>query len=111
MADLSTEIAGVKLKNPTILASGILGIGSDLLVRVAKGGAGAITSKSCCLNPREGHKNPVLIETEGGFLNAVGLPNPGVEEEVKVLHEAKKKLKGSSVLIASFFCGHYKKLW
>ena len=108
MADLSTEIAGVKLKNPTILASGILGIGSDLLVRVAKGGAGAITSKSCCLNPREGHKNPVLIETEGGFLNAVGLPNPGVEEEVEVLYEAKKKLKGSSVLIASFFADTVK---
>jgi dihydroorotate dehydrogenase (NAD+) catalytic subunit len=103
MVDLSTEICGVKLKNPTILASGILGIGSDLLVRVAKNRAGAVTSKSCCLLPREGHRNPILVETEGGFLNAVGLPNPGVEEEVEALKEAKKKIGGSSVLIASFF--------
>jgi dihydroorotate dehydrogenase (NAD+) catalytic subunit len=101
--DLSTEICGVKLKNPTILASGILGIGSDLLVRVAKSGAGAVTSKSCCLLPREGHKNPILVEMESGFLNAVGLPNPGVEEEVEALKEAKKKINSSSVLIASFF--------
>ncbi len=108
MADLSTEIAGVKLENPTILASGILGIGSDLLARVAKNGAGAVTSKSCCLNPREGHKNPVLIEAKGGFLNAVGLPNPGMKEEVEVLQEAKKKIKGSSVLIASFFADSVK---
>ncbi len=108
VVDLSTKICGIKLKNPAILASGILGIGSDLLVRVAKNGAGAVTSKSCCLLPREGHRNPVLIEIEGGFLNAVGLPNPGVEEEVEVLKEIKKKLKGSSVLIASFFADTVK---
>src|SRR4030042_5687901 len=108
MVDLSTEICGVNLKNPTVLASGILGIGSDLLVRVAKNGAGAVTSKSCCLLPREGHRNPILVEVEGGFLNAVGLPNPGAEEEVEALAEAKKKIDGSSVLIASFFADTVK---
>jgi len=106
--DLSTEICGVKLKNPTILASGILGIGSDLLVRVAKNGAGAVTSKSCCLLPREGYRNPVLVEIGGGFLNAVGLPNPGVEEELEVLKEAKRKINSSAAIIASFFADTVK---
>ena len=104
MIDLSTEIFGIKLKNPIILASGILGISSELLVNVAKAGAGAVTSKSCGLFPRAGHPNPTVLEWEHGLINAVGLSNPGVKEEVKELKKAKEKLKELGVpLIASFF--------
>lgn len=104
MVDLSTEICGVKLKNPTILASGILGISSELLVNVAQAGAGAVTSKSCGLLPRAGHPNPTVLEWKYGLVNAVGLSNPGVEEEVKELKKARIELKKLGVpLIASFF--------
>jgi len=104
MADLSTEICGVKLKNPTILASGILGISSELLVNVAKAGAGAVTSKSCGLLPRAGHPNPTVLAWEHGLINAVGLSNPGVEEEIKELKKARVELGKLRVpLIASFF--------
>ena len=104
MIDTSVILCGIKLKNPTILASGILGISSELLVNVAKAGAGAVTSKSCGLLPRAGHPNPTVLAWEHGLINAVGLSNPGVEEEIKELKKARVELGKLGVpLIASFF--------
>lgn len=81
--DLSVDLCGLKLKNPTILASGILGLDTVSLKRVAKGGAAAVTMKSLTSQPRKGHNNPILVEAvEGGFLNAVGYANKGIEAGV-----------------------------
>jgi dihydroorotate dehydrogenase (NAD+) catalytic subunit len=80
MVDLSTEVAGLKLKNPTILASGILGETGKTLERVVRGGAAAVTTKSIGVEPRPGHINPTIVELDYGLLNAMGLPNPGIEE-------------------------------
>ena len=77
--DLSINLCNIKLVNPTILASGILGTTKALLRRVAENGAGAVTIKSVSIEPREGHKNPTVITFEGGMLNAVGYSNPGVD--------------------------------
>ncbi|MEW5955130.1 MAG: dihydroorotate dehydrogenase [Candidatus Micrarchaeota archaeon] len=89
--DVSTKIAGVGLRNPTVLAAGILGTSADLLCRVAKCGAGAVTSKSCSLEPRDGHPNPTALDWGEGLINAIGLANPGAEEEVKELRKAVAK--------------------
>ncbi len=78
--DLSVEFAGIKLPNPTILASGILGVSGEILIRVSRAGAGAVVSKSFNRKGREGYRNPSFIEVHGGFLNALGIPNPGMEE-------------------------------
>jgi dihydroorotate dehydrogenase (NAD+) catalytic subunit len=75
---LATEIAGLKLANPVMLASGILGISLFSLRRVVDAGAGAIVTKSVGLKPREGYLNPSVVQVECGLLNALGLPNPGV---------------------------------
>jgi dihydroorotate dehydrogenase (NAD+) catalytic subunit len=82
---LETEFCGLKLRNPTVLASGILGINAALLKRAAKAGAGAVTTKS--IGPREkgGHKNPSVLEWEHGLINAVGLPCAGCAEMEKEL--------------------------
>ncbi len=83
---LSTKFAGLTLANPTILASGILGYSSESLSRVAKGGAGAVVTKSVGLEPRVGYSNPTLVQAEAGLINAMGLPNPGIEvysQEIK----------------------------
>lgn len=80
---LSTKIAGIKLSNPTILASGILGLKKNLLQKVINGGAGAITLKSITIKPKKGHNNPILVQTEAGFLNAVGYANPGFKSTAK----------------------------
>ena len=74
---LEVELCGVKLKNPTVLASGILGTSVDLLKRVEINGAGAVTVKSIGPVEREGNNNPTVIEIENGIYNAVGLPSPG----------------------------------
>ncbi len=81
--DISTEIAGLKLGNPTILASGILGVTKKALEQAVKNGIGAATTKSVTVEPRKGHETPVIVETPSGFLNAVGISNPGIDEAIK----------------------------
>lgn len=99
--NISTRLCGIKLENPTVLASGILGTTGASLVNVAKHGAGAVTSKSIGLEERAGHPNPVLVEWEKGFINAVGLSNQGVDESIEEIRYAVKH--SSSPVIASIF--------
>jgi dihydroorotate dehydrogenase (NAD+) catalytic subunit len=83
---LRIRIAGLQLGNPAILASGILGYSAESLNRVAKGGAGAVVSKSIGMEPRVGYANPTVVQAESGLINAMGLPNPGIGiycEEIK----------------------------
>lgn len=102
--DLSVTLCGVRLQNPLVLASGILGTSAELLERVARCGAGAVTSKSCGPTPRAGHPNPTVLDWGHGLINAVGLSNPGVDEEVRILRDAKARLAPLGVpLIASIF--------
>lgn len=77
--DISVELAGINLENPTVLASGVLGLSRDLLVRLADCGAGAATIKSVSPEPRKGHNGPTVIACEAGMLNAVGYSNPGMD--------------------------------
>jgi len=76
-ACLRTTICGIQLRNPTILASGILGTSTALLRRVVRNGAGAVTIKSVSLQVRGGHNNPTVLAFEAGLINAVGYSNPG----------------------------------
>lgn len=89
MANLAVEICGIKLRNPTMLASGILDETGRSMAEVARAGAGAIVTKSVGSTPRAGHPNPTVVELEYGLLNAMGLPNPGIAEYVKEIEVAK----------------------
>lgn len=77
--DVSISLSGISMTNPLVLASGILGVTASCMARVASMGAGAVTTKSCSVEPRAGHKSPCILPIEGGLLNAVGLSNPGVD--------------------------------
>jgi dihydroorotate dehydrogenase (NAD+) catalytic subunit len=100
--DLSCRIAGVRLANPLVLASGIWGTSPSLLDRAAASGAAAVIAKTCTPAPRRGHRNPTAVDWGHGLLNAMGLPNPGAEEEVELLREAARLLARRGVaLIAS----------
>jgi len=69
-----------------MLASGILGYSAESLNRVARAGAGSVVSKSIGVEPRFGYPNPTVVQAEAGLINAVGLPNPGIDlysEEIK----------------------------
>ena len=87
---LETNFCGMELKNPTILASGLMGVTKDSLKKVASGGAGAVTIKSISKESREGHHNPILVGYESGFLNAVGYSNSGIEEAKKEFTNLKE---------------------
>lgn len=95
-----------ELPSPLVLASGIWGTTVSLLERAADQGCGAVTAKSCGPEPRAGHVNPSCIDWGGGLLNAIGLANPGVDEEIGLLREAKARLQPRGVaVIASIFAG------
>ncbi|BDC35566.1 MAG: dihydroorotate dehydrogenase [Candidatus Methanoliparum thermophilum] len=81
------NVGKIDLKNPLILASGILGSTGSSLNRIAKLGAGAVVTKSIGATPREGHPGPVLIKTDTGFLNAIGLPNPSYKYFIEELND------------------------
>jgi dihydroorotate dehydrogenase (NAD+) catalytic subunit len=102
--DLSVDLCGVHMPNPTVLASGILGLTHGVMVRVAEASAGAVTTKSCSLHPRPGYPNPVVLDWEGGLINAVGLSNPGIEVMNEEIQAAKERLSPLGVpVIASIF--------
>ena len=73
--------------------------------RIFNCGAGAIVTKSIGLKPRKGYPNPTVIELEHGLLNAMGLPNPGIEE----FRDEIKNLKQSNIpIIGSIFGSNSK---
>lgn len=98
MVDISVNLKGLKLDNPLILASGILDENGYTMKSILDQGAGAVVTKSIGMGERTGYRPPVVAEVRGGLLNAVGLPNPGIEnfgEEVKIASEAGKPVIGS----------------
>jgi len=83
---LSTSIGKIHLEKPTILASGILGISLDVFNRVYQAGAGAVVTKSLSKEPWDGYPNPTIFSVKGGgWLNAVGLSNPGAPNFAKMV--------------------------
>ncbi len=95
------DLAGVRLINPTMLASGILGYSADTLAEVAEGGCGGVVTKSVCLKPRIGYANPTVVQASVGLINAMGLPNPGIDEFAEEIREMKIKL--TVPVVASVF--------
>lgn len=76
---LAVEIAGLKLKNPVMTASGTFGYGEEYADYVDLNQLGGIVVKGLSLKPRLGNPPPRIMETAGGMLNAVGLQNVGVD--------------------------------
>lgn len=99
---LATELAGLKLGNPTMLASGILGYTGLSLKTVIEAGAGAVVTKSMGLEPRTGYQNPTVVQTDCGLLNAMGLPNPGISH----FKEEMNQLKNTGVPIVLSIYGY-----
>lgn len=103
MADLAVRVAGLALRNPLLLASGVWGESGESLAGAWKAGAGGVITKSIGSVPRAGYPNPT-VETYGqwGMLNAMGLPNPGIEEYPREIEVAKAS---GATIIGSVFGG------
>lgn len=77
---LNVDFCGVKFRNPLVLASGVLGVTGASLKHVVASGAGGVTTKSIWREGHQGHPNPVIIANDHFMLNAVGLPDAGIEK-------------------------------
>lgn len=79
MADLSTHIGALRLKNPVMTASGTFGYGLEYADFIDLSQLGGIIVKGTTLAPRQGNPYPRMAETPQGMLNCVGLQNNGVD--------------------------------
>ncbi|MFW6141557.1 MAG: dihydroorotate dehydrogenase [Candidatus Saliniplasma sp.] len=102
MVEIETCISDIHLENPLLLASGILGQTAESMEKVLESGMGGVVTKSIGSEPREGHPNPTMVETEHGLLNAMGLPNPGIDNFLK---ELKDMSHVSKPIVGSVFAG------
>ncbi len=79
VVDLSVEIAGIKMQNPVLVASGTFGSGVEYAPVFDVSKLGALVTKGLTLDPCPGNEPPRICETPAGLLNAIGLQNPGVD--------------------------------
>ena len=93
MHNLKTCFCGITFPTPLILASGIVHTPAAFMALASQKGVGGITWKSISLKPRAGHPLPVVTPYSAGFINSVGLKNPGVKQAVKEIREVKKHIK------------------
>ncbi|MDR1732659.1 MAG: dihydroorotate dehydrogenase [Synergistaceae bacterium] len=77
--DLSVDFAGIKMKNPVVLASGTCGFGRELAERFDVEKLGGLASKGLTLKARDGNSGVRIWETPSGIMNSIGLENPGVK--------------------------------
>lgn len=79
----SVTLAGVKLKNPVMVASGTFGSGIEFSEFVDLNRLGAVVTKGVALTPWPGNPTPRIAETPSGMMNAIGLQNPGIDTFMK----------------------------
>ena len=83
MIDLSVNIAGIRLKNPVMPASGTFGYGEEMADFIDISRLGAVVTKGTTLLPRQGNDQPRICETRAGMINFIGLQNPGAAAVAK----------------------------
>ena len=81
--DLSIEVAGIKLPNPVIAASGTFGYGEEFSRFADLRRIGAICVKGTSARPIDGNLPPRLFPTAAGMLNSIGLENVGVDAFIR----------------------------
>ena len=81
--DLSIKIAGIDFQNPVMLASGTARYGEEIAEHCDLNRIGAIIVKGIALKPTPGNPSPRICETPSGMLNAIGLPNIGVDAFIR----------------------------
>ena len=94
--DLSVTLAGMRMNNPVVVASGTFGFGREYNQFFDLSELGGICAKGLTLHPRQGNPAPRIAETPMGILNSVGLQNPGVDafiaEELPFLRQFDTKV-------------------
>lgn len=100
---LSTDIAGIKMKNPIMPASGCFGFGREFAEFYDLSKLGGIAVKATSVEARDGNWTPRVAETYAGMINSIGLQNPGLE---KVIQDELKFLEPYDTKIFVNVVGH-----
>lgn len=100
MVHTDTTVAGIRLSNPMMLASGILDENGYTMLEILKKGAAAVVTKSIGTSERTGYKPPVVVPVQGGLLNAIGLANAGINN---FKGEMEIALRGNKPVVGSIF--------
>lgn len=98
---LSVSFFGLPAQSPFVLASGIIDVSYSSMLKAIESECGIVTLKSLTLQPRKGHDGPIVAEFPGGFLNSVGLSNPGIEAGLEEIKDFKAV--SSAPVIVSIF--------
>lgn len=98
--DERVVLAGIRLRNPVLTASGTFGYGTEFAPFLDLESLGGFVAKSLTLEPRHGNPPPRIAETPSGMLNAISIENVGVRA---FLEEKLPALPAGVVVIASAF--------
>lgn len=93
------DLAGLRLRNPVILAAGTAGYIDEMADALDLTRVGAVVTKSITAEPREGNATWRILECPGGMLNAIGLANVGVERFVR--EHAPRAASADAIVIGS----------
>jgi dihydroorotate dehydrogenase (NAD+) catalytic subunit len=99
--NLKVEVAGIKMRNPVMPASGTFGYGEEYEPFLDLEKIGAIVTKGLSLKPKAGNPTPRIAETISGMLNAIGLQNVGIDAFIK--HKTPFLRKVNTPTIVNFF--------
>jgi len=99
--NLQVDVAGIKMRNPVMPASGTFGYGEEYEPFIDLERIGAIVTKGLSLKPKAGNPTPRIAETISGMLNAIGLQNVGVDAFIK--HKTPFLRKIDTPTIVNFF--------
>jgi dihydroorotate dehydrogenase (NAD+) catalytic subunit len=96
VADLSVNLAGLKLPAPTLTCSGTCGYAFEYADFLDLSTLGAFVTKSITREERVGNEPARIVETRAGMLNAIGLANVGLKrflaEKVPLLEKMPCKV-------------------
>ena len=92
---MAVKLAGIRLDNPVIPASGTFGYGREFAELYDLDILGSISFKGTTVEKRYGNPLPRIADCTAGMLNSVGLQNPGVDavcadelaEMAKIFHK------------------------
>ena len=101
---MEVKLAGLRLANPIIAASGTFGYGIEFEEIVNLERLGGFVTKGISLEPMTGHKPPRMIHTAAGMLNAIGLQNVGVDEFLEKKLPELRRYPLANVIVNVFGC-------
>ncbi len=78
-AELSINLAGIKMNNPVLVASGTFNCGKEYGELYDLNKLGGIITKAVTAHRRTGNPPPRMAETPAGMLNTIGLQNEGID--------------------------------